>query len=439
MLIRFKVANYLSFNNLVEFSMAAGRERIHSDHVIRDAGGVPNLLRAALLYGANGAGKSNFVRAIEFARTQVVSERVRLGSANFPYNPHAFKLDPDLNKKPSFFQFEFVVGGIIYEYGFNVRGPVVEEEWLNDLTKEKTVFHRTTNPLGESEFEETKYVGSRDEKDFLAFVQKSIVHSQLFLTHAAANNVKWLIPVYEWFSKALHVVYPSSTVHDLADKLNDDGGFRNFFTEFMSKAGTGIRKIHLIEMKQRKRRPVVRYRSDGEAIEAKDPDVEDEFENVLHLYLEHDAKKRKGHIPLFLRFNESDGTQRLFDLMAPLYDLVSASSENKVYIIDELERSLHANVSYMLLKSYLEECSDNNNQLIATTHQTHLLDLNLLRRDEIWFAEKDPEGATQLYSLYEFNPRYDKKIEKEYLTGRFGAIPFLGNMDFKRKLPKKVG
>ena len=129
---------------------------------------------------------------------------------------------------------------------------------------------------------------------------------------------------------------------------------------------------------------------------------------------------------------ESDGTQRLFDLLPLLYDLTIGNRE-RVYIVDEVGRSLHPHITNMIVDLHLApENADKPTQLIITTHETNLLDLELLRRDEIWFAEKREDSSTDMYSLSDFQPRYDKDVRRAYLVGRYGAIPFIGNAQLLR-------
>ena len=142
-------------------------------------------------------------------------------------------------------------------------------------------------------------------------------------------------------------------------------------------------------------------------------------------------QNQAGSIVPFEFKDESDGTKRLLNLMPALHGL---HSETKVFFIDEIDRSLHPNLVWELVHFYLKSCSKCNAQVIITTHESSLLDLELLRRDEIWFAEKDSASATKLYSLTDFNVRKDLEIRKHYLSGRFGAVPFLG--DVSRLLPE---
>lgn len=413
MLISFKVSNFLSFKEETEFSMIAGKERIHPHHVIKGKKNQPNLLRSALIYGANAAGKSNFVKAIGFAKLRIITNASPyLTSKNYPQLSF-FKLDQpfDLASK---FEFKIIAKNNLYIYSFEDERELVLNEKLIKVENgnETLLFERESDYTGETEFKEVNFLKKKSDKDFLHFVQRSTRADKLFLTHCAANNVLWVKDIYNWFQNSLEIVFPHTKDLKLEKRIKESADFRNFFLGLVEEAGTGISSINLVDVTSF----MSEWIDDIQGFEKK--------ETVLNLW--------RGNTQ-FSKKEESDGTQRLFDLAFPFYDL-AASETPKVYIIDELERNLHTNLSYMLLKSYLEQ--EGKGQLIATTHDTHLLDLDLLRRDEIWFAEKDEHGATQLYSLYDFNPRYDKNIEKDYLLGRYGAIPFLGNLEFKKQLAK---
>lgn len=428
MLIRFKVANFLSFKEETEFSMVAGKERIHPHHVVKGAKNQPNLLRAALLYGANAAGKSNFVKAIDFAKSRILySGKLGDNLGDYIGKNNFFKIDQPFDLA-SRFEFEFLAQDITYVYSFEDERNLVLNEKLVKIEdgKEVLLFERESDYTGETEFKETSFLKEKSDKEFLKFVQRSTRADKMFLTHCAENNVLWIKDVYNWFHNSLEIIFPDTIDFEIKEKLKKYNVYGEFLTNILSKAGTGISKVYVEDIK--KKVPVHISKDFAKRIFGnKKPTELYVEEEETELVITHDKNTK------FFMHEESNGTRRLFDLAFPFYNLATSETP-KVYIIDELERNLHTNLSYMLLKSYLEQTG--KGQLIATTHDTHLLDLELLRKDEIWFAEKDEHGATQLYSLYEFNPRYDKKIEKEYLTGRFGAIPFLGNLEFKKQLAK---
>lgn len=426
MLIRFKVSNFLSFKEETEFSMVASPERIHSNHVVKGKN-QPNLLRSALLYGANAAGKSNFVKAVDFAKDLIIKRREVNEGIDFEwrnvfgdefeieFDRNKFRLDKNYAKKPSNFSFELISNERVFLYSFSLDSEKIIDEKLVEFVGdiEKLLFERKINEHGNTVFAETDFLKKKEDKEFLRFVQRSTLSTELFLTHSTNHNFEWFKDVFEWFYYSLNTIFPDTKDYVIGRKLYKSLTFRNYFINLMRKVGTGILSVELKPNKN----PKLLRKVDGNHHST----------DFVDLKLIHNDKVK------FEEVEESDGTQRLFDLAFPFYDLATSETP-KVYIIDELERNLHTNLSYMLLKSYLEQSG--KGQLIATTHDTHLLDLDLLRRDEIWFAEKDEHGATQLYSLYDFNPRYDKDIEKDYLLGRYGAIPFLGNLEFKRKLGK---
>lgn len=416
MLIRFKVSNFLSFKEETEFSMIAGSERIHPNHIVKGEKNQPNLVRAALIYGANAAGKSNFVKAISYAKYKILySGKLFVSTFDYLNARKPFKLDNSTTQTPSSFEFEFITNDVTYIYSFKHDDSKISFEKLVRINngKEILLFERDTKLKESAKFRAVYFLKTASDSEFLKFVQRSVKDDTLFLTHCFDNNVEWFKDVYSWFKDSLEIVFPDTKDYKFKERLLKNYQFKDFFSDLLNKAGTGISFVSV---------------TDFTKVWSKD-----EFDFWVDL----------GEEPLLLNLHhgkthlkedeESEGTQRLFNLAFPFYNLATSETP-KVYIIDELERNLHTNLSYMLLKSYLEQ--EGKGQLIATTHDTHLLDLDLLRRDEIWFAEKDEYGATQLYSLYDFNPRYDKNIEKDYLLGRYGAIPFLGNLEFKRQLAK---
>jgi uncharacterized protein len=453
MLIRFRVENFTSFKEMVELSMIASSERIHPNHVRRGKSrNDVKLLRAATIYGANAAGKSNLTKAIQFARRLVVyGTKVDEGIAVQP-----FRLDKELLGKPSRFEFEFKVAGVMYEYGFEVDSQRVQKEWLLTLTKnsESELFTRTTAE-GDSvsvEFGSFSNKLKKDDRLFLQFVGKSTRSNQLFLTECAESNVNQFRPAYDWFKKSLTLIHPTTDYGALEGRLNKDHTFKEFFCEVLRAAGTGISSIETeeVDLDEIEGIPNQMLKSLNDEMSKANDDRSLLFvkgSNGIRLaLLKKDHKVRalklttihgspeQDNVTSFAVHEESDGTQRLFDLIPLLYELVTGDKE-KVYIIDEVGRSLHPHLSHLIMKMHLESGNESNSQLIVTTHETNLLDLDFLRRDQIWFIEKNSQGASTLYSLSDFQPRYDKDIRRDYLIGRYGAIPFIGNVSRLRLAP----
>lgn len=443
MLIRFSVENFLSFRDEIEFSMIPGKTRKHPEHVVSNGKRSDvAVLRSAVIYGANASGKSNLIKAMDFAHDLIVTGK-RPGEV-IPVKP--FRFDRAYLDKPSKFQFEFKHESKAFIYGFIVDAQKVHEEWLYEITPstEKPIFERTTNAQDKVEVEFHIKPENAKERDFLDFTAMGTRPNQLLLTESIERNIKHFEDVFDWFNKRLVIVFPRSTARYLEWRFMNREDFKKSFQEVFQSFDTGITDISLRE-------------SDFDHEVALPNDLIDHIKEGLHSGLSNKSlavigspdgkrysvfKDEQGDIKVLKLMTghklkgenesvllevseESDGTQRLFDLIPALMDLINTE---RVFVIDELDRSMHPHLSRQILELFLTHQPPQNSQLIATTHESHLLDLDLLRRDEIWFIEKDKDGASAVYSLEEFAPRYDKDIRKGYLLGRFGAIPFLKNL-----------
>jgi uncharacterized protein len=439
MLIRFRVSNYLSFKDVVEFSMIPGRTKQHPKHVIsNNLNNDINLLRAGIVYGANAAGKSNLVKAIWFAKNFILdgfpSRKV------IPVTP--FKLDKASLQQPSKFEFEIRIDGVDYLYGFEVDPEKVCAEWLHTIRKSTTVplFERITDSQGKTHVEFSNMKLGKKELEKLAIYGEGTPPTKSFLAESVERNRDVFKNVYEWFKK-LVVIYPESrydfiTLDIIGKKTNIN---TNVMVDYLKKSGTGVcgfdtkRFSPDTEIPREVLADISKDLKPGEKASLIDSSEgnryliskDDQGEIVANkLMLKHKMADSDDDA-LFEPNEESDGTIRLMDL-SPI--VTNPDKEAGIYIIDELDRSLHPILCYQLIQDFLEKSS--NSQLIVTTHESNLLNFNLLRRDEIWFVEKDQRGATALYSLEEFTPRYDRDIQKGYLLGRFGAIPILGKKFF---------
>lgn len=431
MLIRFRVRNFLSFKEEIELSMVAGKVQQHPEQTVRHPGrqGV-DLLRAALIYGANASGKSNLVKAIDFARHMIV-DGVR-AKASIPRKP--FKLDLASSADPSRFEFEIQYKGKIFVYGFLLDSKRIHEEWLYEIraASEKTLFHRSTSSDEINKVEFGIKV-SKKEANLLDLVAMGTPPNRLFLQESIERNIKHFADVYEWFDDVLVIIYPSS-FHSLAPiSSGNENKFGDSLVEYLERFSTGVCGYSLqpvadpsSELPQKLLDNIEQSLENDAGSAVLNPDgqryfVKKEAEHlkVYKLLLRH-RDKSCGSDVLFDMDEESDGTLRLLDLIPMLYP---TKGRNAVVIIDELDRSLHPNLSYEFISTFLQ--ADAQKQIIVTTHEANLLDLDLVRRDEVWFVEKDTNGASAVYSLEEFSPRYDKDIRKGYMLGRFGAIPLI--------------
>lgn len=447
MLIQLTLQNFLSFRDEVTFSMlGVNSDQQHLEHLTNNAAGKDrSLLPIAAIYGANAAGKSNLIEAVKFAKDLVV-EGTR-STQSIPVIP--FKLGN--YKKSSRFECIFTYQGIQYSYGFKLNREQIFEEWLYgipyDKKQEIMYFERITSSKKETSLDYgTPLKGrSNKRKQFLDFVAEGTRPNQLFLTEAIDRNVDVLVPVANWFREALTIIPAEADYPGLEIGILSDESFIDFISEFLRFAGTGIDSISTEEVEldidyhfpnmpkividdliqelnqadrealaiigsnSRGKRDLIRKNKDGKL-------------ELIQLKTQH--RNDNGNLIDFTIEEESEGTQRLLNLI-PILFLLKQEPE-KVIFLDELDRRLHPLLSHFFVQTAIN-CREKSNQLIFTTHDTNLLDLDLLRRDEIWFVEKNQQGASSLYSLAEFKIRPDLKVEKGYLNGRFGAIPFFGD------------
>lgn len=442
MLIRFSAGNFLSFKETINFCMTASSERIHPHHVLRaTARNHPHLLRMAAMYGPNAAGKSNLVKALKFVRHLVVEG---LGpGAEIPVQ--RFRLDSTCLQEPAQFAIEFRVGTTNYAYAFAVNRTSILSEQLQTITNstETLLFSRETSPEGTVtvRFGPSLSRKSKRERQFLDFIARGTRPNQLFVRESIDRNVHLFRPIYDWFRRTLTIIEPSTNYQTLEIRLGTDEDFRAFLVHVLKAAGTGISDVRTEEVQieailnptdelQRLQSQL----SEGDYIFIRGPEgrrfaleKRQDTLRALKITTVHGGKQT-AQAATFETHEESDGTQRLFDLLPMLYDLDQGGHE-RVYVVDEIGRSMHPHLTNMIVNMHLDpDHAHTSSQLIITTHETNLLDLDILRRDEIWFVEKKADASTDLYALSDFQPRYDKDIRRDYLVGRYGAIPFIGNI-----------
>ena len=452
MLIRFRAANLYSFKEEIEFSMIPSPERIHSHQIFpKKKKNDIRLNRFAAVYGANAAGKSNLVKVLKFVQ-EMVLEGVK-PEAVIPIQ--RFRLTQDYLHSPAKFEIEFKVGEQMYEYGFELDSRSIHREWLINFTRtsEKRLFERTTDHNNKVNFEFGSFTKTLTEEEqlFLKFVGKGTRPNQLFLNESIEQNISYFRPVYNWFRRSLTIIEPMEPYIPVELQMDQHETFQEFLGKVLRDADTGITSIETEDTNlddsndfPEEAEALIKERlSDADGFFVKAPKFrfaamkKDEQIHLLKLIPVHTTSEGDQKAS-FEFYEESDGTQRLIDLVPVLYELLFEEDE-RVFVVDEFDRSLHPQLSRMIVELHLDDKNSTHpTQLIVTTHQTNILDLGLLRRDEIWFVEKNPEtGATDLYSLYDFQPRYDKDIKKDYLYGRYGAIPFLGNMSALKLSSKK--
>lgn len=434
MLLRFSVRNFRSFYEETSFSMVANnRISRHANHVAVRSD--TPLLKSAFIYGANASGKSNLVKAIHFAKKIILR-----GSAEDVTLNQYFKLKKEARLEPGVFQFEIALPDGVYSYGFALSyetGRIVEE-WLFRVYKsgrEFCIFERDSLDNVNSDL---SLNGEARQRFDIYKKDLKVLPRELFLSEMAKKDARDVeefgifSAVHRWFERLI-VIFPESTFGGLPLAIRDET-IGTEFERYLRHFDTGVVGIKslrtTLEKEVRNFGAVVAeelesdanmHLADGKEFGIRAPGV------VLAFHLDDDGELvteklafRHGDGPeLFGLNDESDGTQRLIDLVPLLF----SDLQDVVVVIDEIDRSLHSKLTLEFLALFHEISEGKNIQMIATTHETALLDLGVLRQDEIWFVERDGVNNSKLYSLNDFKVRFDKQIEKDYLIGRYGAIP----------------
>ena len=411
MLLRFGVSNHLSIRDYQELSLSAsslkGREAGLIECAAAPSGRV---LPAAVIYGANASGKSNLIDAISTMRGMVLQSQTHWESdGGVPRHP--FRLDEDSPRSPSRFDIDFLVDGVRHHYGFEASDSAFESEWLYAFPKShrQTLFERTGD-----EFHFGR--GLKGQNRVIASLTR---HNSLFVSAAAQNGHEQLSKVFGYFS-SLRAIWSIAVPEEAVSSRLSEQKLDERVIDFLGKIDTGVigyrqRESELSEEMQGIQRELFTlFKKIGgsEPPEAKDKHVTVELRH-----------RGQGSEPFYLELDsESAGTRRLLFALDLAF---RALDEGAPLFIDELDASLHTHAAEAMLRLFCsQETNSKGAQIIATTHDTNLLASSLLRRDEVWFTEKDIGGATRLYPLTDIRTRKGDNIEKGYLQGRYGAVPF---------------
>ncbi len=441
MLIRFNMGNFLSFDGNQEFSMSPGNVKLLPNHLIE--ADKMKFLKYAAIYGANASGKSNFVKGIDIAKNIIVN-----GISNVNVTTKYCRFSNDNINKPTKFEFEIKLDDKYYAYGFKayLYKKEIHSEWLYEINKneEVMIFERI---VSQNKFN-CQLIPNADEKQKLDVYIDDINEQSntLFISEMARKKFSKTSKLYlftkisNWFSQKLQIIYPNTPIGGVQYLFNDDN---TEISDLLNLFDTGITKFKLktISVDEMKR-DIPKFIFDD--ITEKMNEVitknhsmlvnihnnffkinKDKKENICikKVFFEHGNNDNVD----FEYHEESDGTKRLIDLFMIIQQ---ATKENDmIFIVDEIDRSLHPKLSKKLIELFFKVSENSKTQLITTTHESELLDLSLLRRDEIWFVEREKNYQSKLFSLDEFKTRYDTKVSKAYLEGRYGALPIFKNFD----------
>ncbi len=454
MLQQFIVENFLSFQDKAVFKLQPGKGSRNKEHKVEPVKG-QWILKSAALFGPNAGGKSNFVKALEFGKRLVLFGTRAENLIKY----HPFRLSTISKKKDTTFIYQILCNNKKYEYGFSYNAERISKEWLKQITRktEHIIFNRDITSKDSFNISYLlKLNHKEEEKQFLSFFAKATPQHQLFLHEVISrnlrdnvSNIEDLWEVIKWFADTLKVLFPDTPYKQggMLKAVNDEQ-LKEGFGELLRYFDTGIQAIDLIdvdfeklgitqEMKQFIKTDLTKS-SNAEAFGSLT------FENNLYLITFIDGTIRAKKLQTlhniideeekecFSLGDESDGTQRIFDYIPLILDLIQGE---KVFVIDEMERSLHPTLMRKLIELFYKYSNNISTQLIFTTHESTLMDQDLLRRDEIWLMEKNEKGVSSLSRLDEtFNLRFDKELEKSYLKGLFGASPVLRDESAIQKL-----
>ncbi len=414
MLIEFKVGNCLSFKDIVTFSMVAASIKEHKHTHVFNAKNF-QLLKNAVVYGANASGKTNLIKAISFMRSFVINSS-KESQAEEKINISRFKLSSETDEKPSFFEITFIHQDTRYRYGFEADNEKVLSEWLfHTKTRESKLFTREGN-----HFELSRLF--KKEGKGLEFKTRD---NALFLSVAAQWNGKLSLEILKWFTHHLLVIPALINGNGITmDFMAEDNQLKDKVLEFLKVADLGIDEIKIEKTKM----PVDDLTMTN--LRRKPGILKKQHIDIKTFHKKFDDNGKIVSIEEFkMDEDESEGTKKLFSLIGLVVDTIN---NGKVLIVDELDTQLHPLITTYIINMFNStDKNPNNSQLIFNTHDTNFLSNRLFRRDQIWFTEKNSKGATDLYSLVEYNfqVRKDESYGKNYIIGKYGAIPFMGYLD----------
>jgi AAA15 family ATPase/GTPase len=409
MLIEFSVGNYRSFKDVVTLSMVAADEAADNDELDKNNVFKVNqnfsLLKSAAIYGANASGKSNLILALYFMQSFVInSSKLQITDK---IDLEKFRLSSETEDKPSFFKIVFYLDNKTYEYSFEVTQERVISEGLSctPKTRKTNIFSREKDKIKYSK----SLMKGKDVKDLTK-------KNTLFLSIAAQFNDPLAGKILLWFSR-LKIISGSQleNLRQLSiDYLSREQNLKNEIVFLIKKLDLSIKDMSI----EVGRKPLDNFHKD----------IPDTVYNSIETYHEkYDLEGKVIGLESFqLNKHESRGTQKLFALLAPILSVLKAS---EVLIIDELDSLLHPLMAIAIIGLFnSQQINPKNAQLIFATHDVNLLSNQLFRRDQIWFTEKNRQEATDLYSLVEFDIDNNASFEQDYIQGRYGAIPFIGDL-----------
>lgn len=411
LIVDFSVANFRSFKEKQTLSMVAASFSEHLENNTCGSGEEnieERLLRSAAIYGANGAGKTNILRALQMMQNIIIH------SANpdfkLPYYP--FKFSAASRGSPTEFVTTLIQDGTRYQYGFSIKDDHIEKEWLKGFVhaRGRMLFERSYDEKTQNYF----WNFSTYLKGQRALWSESTRPNALFLSTAVQFNSIQLLPLYAWFQKRLVVIFGQEGLNAglTINLLNQDSGKKQLLS-FLASAG--LNEITDIGLKREQISHGLPILGNNHIIEHRP----NQLPNLLRVSFKHPSDVPEH---AYLEWQEeSAGTQTIFRNAGAWINLLQ---NGEVLLIDEIETNLHPLlVEFLINQFHSSKNNPQNAQMLFTTHNTTLMDQKLFRRDQFWFAEKNDQGESHLYPLQKFKPRNDAVLENWYKQGRYGAVP----------------
>ena len=449
MLMRFSVSNFMSFGVRkdksgdiipMEFRLYAGRSEQHQERVIHF--GDRKVLKFSSVYGANASGKTNLVCAIDAGKRIVLKTLEELD-----FGEDYCRSKKKNEEMPTLFEYEFTIGERCYAYGFtvNLSKKRVLSEWLYEIGEkaEHIIYERLTEN-DRYYFDKEVFAEEENQKQFEYFMKDANrIPTSLLLYEIKRRKLKEqdfeiFSQIFNWFKYNLVVLYPYMEMCSSFLQFGENDAKLEDILDYLDTGITKYSRRRIGESAFKEYFPndkiaenfLKKYERDSQAYS----------KGILNLdytlfQIERDDRGDRNIYELMFQHGgdessykfgeESDGTKRLIELLDVLFN-----DKDKVFVVDELDRSLHPQMTIKFVETFLKFSVGKNIQLIITTHESNLMDLNILRRDEIWFAERGQDNCTELYSLEKFKIRYDKVVAKDYLAGRYGAVPVFKDFEY---------
>lgn len=439
MLLRYLVSNFKSIGHKIGFSMFPTKENQDERYLtkITTRVGEWNVLRRGAFFGPDASGKSVFIESMEYARNFIV-EGKKSGK-----NTGVEQFDGNIEElfQLTTFQFMLYVDGEVYDYGFALDRNKVHEEWLMILDKKgfQKMFERQTNKEGKTEIEITSKFARRGSKqrELVEILKESMQENQknqLFLYKLYDNGAKRVENIIKWFEN-IQIIYPGTKFQGLPVRVKLNDKFKDFLSQKLDEMDTGVQEIFTSSDEMELRKVAKKMDIPEEIvteIEQKEKGVIS-FNGKYFIFL----GKDNNTVLMQLKFKhllnnvecdfeieqESDGTQRLLDLLPMLFQV--SNNSDSIYLVDELDRSLHTKLSKYLLTKFIEESENSRSQIIFTAHDVNLINLDDFRQEEIWFIEKNSLGESKIKPFSDFSVKKGQNLLQDYLNGRFGAVPVI--------------